>query len=87
MPDSNSGAVRADEVLDVQGEICPYPQIYTKKKLESMAAGKTLLVLTDHPPAGEETIPHLCQAMNYPCVVEKKGPVYRIRIQKVVPGR
>jgi len=71
-----------DEVLDVQGEICPYPQLYTRKKLESMAAGKVLEVLTDHPPAGEETIPGYCEQMKYPYTVEKDGPLYRFKILK-----
>ncbi len=71
-----------DEVLDVQGEICPYPQIYARKKLESMAAGKVLEVLTDHPPAAEQTIPGYCEKMKYPFVVKKNGPVYRIKIMK-----
>jgi len=71
-----------DEVLDVQGEICPYPQLYTRKKLESMPAGKVLEVLTDHPPAGEETIPGYCEQMKYPYTVEKDGPLYRFKILK-----
>ncbi len=75
----------ADEVLDVQGEICPYPQIYTRKKLESMAPGRVLEVLTDHPPAAEETIPGYCREMGYPLSVTKVGPLYRIKILKVGP--
>lgn len=71
-----------DETLDVQGEICPYPQLYTRKKLESMASGKILEVLTDHPPAGEETIPGYCEQMKYPYTVEKQGALYRFKILK-----
>ncbi len=73
---------KPDEILDVQGEICPYPQIYARRKLESMGVGRTLEVLTDHPPAGEETIPGYCHQMHYPFLVKKEGPVYRIRIRK-----
>ena len=71
-----------DETLDVQGETCPYPQIYTRKKLESMETGLTLEVITDHPPAAEETIPGYCEMMRYPYIVRKEGPVYRIKILK-----
>ncbi len=73
---------KPDEILDVQGETCPYPQIYTRKKLESMPVGQILEVVTDHPPAGEETIPGYCLKMRYPYSVRKEGPVYRIRILK-----
>ena len=85
MQEKNLESTPADEILDVQGEICPYPQLYTRKKLESMAAGKVLEVLTDHPPAGEETIPGYCQEMGYPIVVKKEGPLYQIKILKVGP--
>ncbi len=74
--------VKPNEKLDVLGEICPYPQLYTKKKLEKMASGKVLEVLTDHPPAAEETIPGYCKEMNYPYLVEKDGPIYKIVIKK-----
>ena len=40
------------ELLDVRGEICPYPMIRTNKELDdSDPALETLDVLTDHPPA------------------------------------
>ena len=85
MQEKDLESARPDETLDVQGEICPYPQIYARKKLESMASGRILEVLTDHPPAGEETIPGYCQEMKYPFVARKEGPVYRIKILKVGP--
>jgi tRNA 2-thiouridine synthesizing protein A len=70
------------EVLDVLGEICPYPQLYAKKKLEKMPPGSILEVITDHPPAAEETIPGYCNEMHYPFVVSKNGPVYKILVKK-----
>jgi tRNA 2-thiouridine synthesizing protein A len=73
---------KVDEKLDVLGEICPYPQLYTKKKLEKMAEGKVLEVVTDHPPAAEETIPGYCRQMGYPFSVKKEGSIYRIVIRK-----
>ena len=75
---------KADATLDVTGEICPYPELFTRKKLQGMEAGKILEVITDHPPAGEETIPGYCQRMGYQFTVDKKGPVYTICIRRGV---
>jgi tRNA 2-thiouridine synthesizing protein A len=73
---------KPDEVLDVLGEICPYPQLYTKKKLEKMPTGSVLEVITDHPPAAEETIPGYCKDMKYPFVIKREGAVYKIVVKK-----
>lgn len=80
--EENLETAAADETLDVLGEICPYPQLYTKKKLEKMPVGSVLEILTDHPPAAEETIPGYCKQMNYPFLVTKDGAVYRIIVKK-----
>jgi TusA-related sulfurtransferase len=82
MTNEDLNSVQPNETLDVLGEICPYPQLYTKKKLEKMAPGSVLQVLTDHPPAAEETIPGYCNEMNYPFLVKKEGAVYRIIVRK-----
>ncbi len=72
-----------DEVLDVTGEMCPYPQLYTKEKLAKMSEGSILQVITDHPPAGEETIPTYCHQKGYPFHIEKKGATFYIKIRKI----
>jgi tRNA 2-thiouridine synthesizing protein A len=82
MPTEDLEQAVPDETLDVQGEICPYPQIYTMRKLESMRPGTVLEVLTDHPPAAEETIPGYCEEMLYAYSVKKEGAVYLIKIRK-----
>lgn len=40
-----------DAVLDLRGEACPYPPVYTAEALATMRPGQILEVLTDHPPA------------------------------------
>lgn len=75
-------SAKPDQVLDVLGETCPYPQLYTKKKLEKMPLGSVLEVITDHPPAAEETIPGYCNEMNYPFHVTKVGAIYKILVRK-----
>lgn len=39
--------------LDVQGYVCPHPQLYTKKALEKLKSGDTLNLLFDNPSSGE----------------------------------
>ncbi|MCH2524089.1 MAG: sulfurtransferase TusA family protein [Dehalococcoidia bacterium] len=59
------------ELLDVRGEICPYPMIRTNKELdESDPAPISLDVLTDHPPA-LSTIPPEAMKRGYGCEIEE----------------
>lgn len=37
----------SDAVLDIRGEICPFPLIMTKKQMDRMAGGEILKVVTD----------------------------------------
>ncbi len=39
--------------LNVNGYVCPHPQIYTKKALEKLAAGEMLVLIFDNPSSGE----------------------------------
>lgn len=39
--------------LDVNGYVCPHPQIYTKKALEKLQSGEVLELLFDNPSSGE----------------------------------
>ena len=47
--------------LDVQGYVCPHPQIYTKKALEKLGTGDTLQLIFDNPSSGE-SIDAMCQS-------------------------
>ena len=71
-----------DEVLDVQGEICPYPDIKTRKKLKQMKAGQILKVIVDYP-LSLERIPRNVTAEGHKVLkIEKiNGPVHEIYIQ------
>ena len=75
---SNEGAV-----LDVRGEICPYPMIRTNKELdESSTPLKTLEILTDHPPA-LSTIPPEAMKRGYGCEIEEESSgEWRIKLFK-----
>lgn len=55
--------MKPDRKLDLRGEVCPYPVIYTLKELSRMKRGEVLEVITDHLPATE----------NVPAAVRKRG--------------
>ena len=40
-------------VLNVEGYVCPHPQIYTKKALEKTSVGDVVEVTFDNPSSGE----------------------------------
>jgi TusA-related sulfurtransferase len=39
--------VRIDKTLDVRGESCPYPELYTLETLAAMRSGEVLEVIAD----------------------------------------
>ena len=58
-------------LLDVRGEICPYPMIRTNKELDNAdTSPKVLDILTDHPPA-LSTIPPEAMKRGYGCEIEE----------------
>jgi len=56
--------------LNVQGYVCPHPQLYTKKSLEKVNPGDILNVIFDNPSSGE-SIASMCEAQGND-IVEKK---------------
>ena len=70
-------------LLDVQGYVCPHPQIYTKKALEKLRPGEELDLLFDNPSSGESIIA-MCEADGNE-ITEKNhqaGNIMRWRIRK-----
>lgn len=69
--------------LDVQGYVCPHPQIYTKKALEKIAAGDTLQLVFDNPSSGE-SIMAMCQTEGNEIVAQTQdaGSTMRWTIRK-----
>jgi len=58
-------------ILDVQGYVCPHPQLYTKKSLEKMKPGEILELIFDNPSSGE-SIAAMCQAEGNEIVTQEK---------------
>jgi tRNA 2-thiouridine synthesizing protein A len=40
-------------LLDVQGYVCPHPQIYTKKAMEKLKTGEVIEIVFDNPSSSE----------------------------------
>jgi len=38
-------------LLDVRGQVCPYPELLTMRALKSLSSGDTLEILVDNPPS------------------------------------
>tara|TARA_B110001454_G_C12443490_1_gene318915 strand:+ start:144 stop:380 length:237 start_codon:yes stop_codon:yes gene_type:complete len=77
----------ADEqipVLDVRGEICPYPMMKTNELLDGDQKGvKVLDVLTDHPPA-LSTVPPQAMKRGYEVEIDELGiGEWRLRLSKI----
>ena len=75
-------SITPDDVLDVKGEICPYPDIKTRKKLKQMKPGQVLEVLTDYP-LSVERIPRNVEKEGHKVLKIERidGPTHQIFIQ------
>jgi len=74
-----------DEVFDVRGETCPFPAMYSQRKLKKLPAGRVIEILIDHPPAAEETVPGICAEKNWPYHSVKEDGYWRIKVFKTHP--
>ena len=68
-----SSNVKPTETLDVRGEVCPYPDVKTQKKLKKMKSGEILEVLLDYPLSAER-IPRSVEKLGHEVLkTEKTG--------------
>jgi len=68
-----SGELKPTETLDVRGEVCPYPDVMTQKKVKNMKSGEILEVLVDYPLSAER-IPESVKKMGHEVLkVDKTG--------------
>lgn len=68
-----SSEEKPTEVLDVRGEVCPYPDVKSQRKAKSMKSGEILEILTDYPLSAER-IPRSMEKMGHEVLkVEKTG--------------
>ncbi len=72
---------RADEVQDMMGEVCPYPQVEAKKGLQDLDEGDLLVQETDHVPC-TENVPRAVGDDADARVWRSGDGVYRIYLEK-----
>ena len=68
--------------LDVNGFVCPHPQIYTKKALEKLQSGEVLELLFDNPSSGESINAMLEKDGNKLIAQNQEEGQYQWRIEK-----
>ncbi len=70
------------ETLDCSGEVCPYPDVKTKRKVKKMNSGEVLEILIDYPLSAER-IPETMKSLGHTVLsVEKPGDSsWRILVQ------
>lgn len=69
--------------LDILGKVCPYCLLAVRSEMKKLSSGDVLLVVTDHPPAATDTIPHDMQKKGNTVSSKKLEPgVWEIRITK-----
>ncbi len=68
-----------DQVLDVEGFLCPIPTVITSKVMQGLEKGKTLKVITNDITT-KKSIPALCADKGYILlnIKEKDGLLYYI---------
>ena len=75
-----------EHVLDVRGEICPYPLTETRQKMAALRPGDRLVVWVDYPLAADN-VPRWARNAGHRVVeVTKTGPSeWKIVLEKVGP--
>ncbi len=75
--------VKIDKTLDVRGEVCPVPDVETRRALKSMKSGEVLEVLIDYPLSKERIPANVQKDGNEVIAIEDIGPSeWRILIRK-----
>ena len=59
------------ETLDFTGEVCPYPDVKSKKKAKKMKSGQVLKVLVDYPLSAER-IPETMESLGHEVISSEK---------------
>ncbi len=59
------------ETLDCMGEVCPYPDVKSKRKVKKMKSGQVLKILVDYPLSAER-IPETMESLGHEVVSSEK---------------
>jgi tRNA 2-thiouridine synthesizing protein A len=63
--------VDINETLDVTGQVCPYPDVKSKRKVKKMKSGEILKILVDYPLSAER-IPETMTGMGHEVISSEK---------------
>ncbi|HEY8542599.1 MAG TPA: sulfurtransferase TusA family protein [Pseudothermotoga sp.] len=78
---SEGNLPQPQRILDVRGEVCPIPDLRTKKELELMQNGEILLVIVDYP-ISKERIPSYYKRLGFDVWLVDNGKEAKIYIKK-----
>lgn len=56
--------VDVNDTLDCRGEVCPYPDVKSKRKAKKMGSGEVLKIIIDYPLSAER-IPETLKSMGH----------------------
>lgn len=71
------------ETLDLKGEVCPYPDVKSKRKVKRMNSGEVLKIIIDYPLSAER-VPETMKSMGHEVLsVEKAGTSEWVIIVKI----
>ena len=59
------------DTLDCTGEVCPYPDVKSKRKVKKMNSGEVLEILVDYPLSAER-IPETMKSLGHEVLSEEK---------------
>jgi len=74
---------KIDKSIDLRGEVCPIPDVETKRALKSMESGQVLEIIIDYPLSKERIPEAIKRDGNEVISVNESGPSeWKITIKK-----
>ncbi len=76
--------IKPDYTLDVRGEVCPIPDVETRRKLKTMKSGEILEVLIDYALSKERIPQGVKEVGGEVLAIEETGPSeWRILVKRL----
>ena len=63
--------VEVTETIDLKGEVCPYPDVKSKRKIKKMNSGEVLKIIVDYPLSAER-IPETMKSLGHEVISSEK---------------
>lgn len=75
-------SVKADEVLDCKGDVCPMPILKTKKAMDKLASGQVLQMMSTDPGSANDLLSWCDRTGNAIVEKEEGGGVFTYYVKK-----